>query len=458
MEVLCVMSSVSRFRERYTSPPQGGKNYLGELKRLNSDGTVHSTTIYESSFSTDPVEFHRCWDVNNGPRFRAHQRKGSTFSEGGPFLVVHAAIPRFAVAGTGLYTSRPESSTQYRYNGGFGDPVFTGDTFSESTYLAAGRLPSGVTIPTFDVTGPQAYALLKPSLEKAGLAVMLREAKDIPRMLKTTAKGFRDIYKSMGGDQSSTVIGPKKVADHFLNHSFGWVPFVSDLQRLFDVYARSHVLMGRLTSQNGKEIRRKRTIKDDEVDTLINVGYQSALWPAGLPIDTMCKNMTISGNTSKYYWEHRELIQSLVYAEGIFKYYRPEFDLSRPDSHSAVAAMQRYATLYGLRISPSNIYKATPWTWLGDWFTNAGDHVDFLNDIAIDSIASKSVYVMQRKVRKHVLRQTSNFHTGAQTFEFSRIIETKQRAPAGSPYGFNLSPSLTGRQLAILAALGISRG
>jgi hypothetical protein len=65
---------------------------------------------------------------------------------------------------------------------------------------------------------------------------------------------------------------------------------------------------------------------------------------------------------------------------------------------------------------------------------------------------------MQHSVRTVNLAETHYFWDGAETFEWNRIIETKQRDKAESPYGFNLKwESLSPFQLAILAALPISK-
>jgi len=110
-------------------------------------------------------------------------------------------------------------------------------------------------------------------------------------------------------------------------------------------------------------------------------------------------------------------------------------------------------------LSPSNIYKAVPWTWLIDWFTDFGSVVDRLQDIGLDGIASKYLYLMRHDFREVVLKQTLPFKNGgAVTLEFNRVTDVKIRRESDSPYGFGLSwGSLSPKQLAILVALGVSR-
>jgi hypothetical protein len=51
-----------------------------------------------------------------------------------------------------------------------------------------------------------------------------------------------------------------------------------------------------------------------------------------------------------------------------------------------------------------------------------------------------------------------NFYSGPVTLQFQRVLSTKQRELADSPYGFNVPwKDLSLRQWAILGAIGISR-
>jgi len=115
-------------------------------------------------------------------------------------------------------------------------------------------------------------------------------------------------------------------------------------------------------------------------------------------------------------------------------------------------------TNYGVRISPSNVWRATPWTWLIDWGINVGRNLDRVSEYLLDGVVAKYLYLMHHQKQRFVLKQTLPFLTGTVVLEFYRDVETKQRKEAGSPYGFD-SPweSLSPKKLAILAALGLSR-
>jgi hypothetical protein len=59
--------------------------------------------------------------------------------------------------------------------------------------------------------------------------------------------------------------------------------------------------------------------------------------------------------------------------------------------------------------------------------------------------------------RELVLQQEINMASRPLAFEFTRVVESKQRGHAETPFNFGLLPSaLSSKQLTILGALGIS--
>jgi hypothetical protein len=157
-------------------------------------------------------------------------------------------------------------------------------------------------------------------------------------------------------------------------------------------------------------------------------------------------------------WSLRERKHSYVTAVGSYKYYRPEFDASLPDYNSSWNSVKRYLTIYGARITPSTVYRATPWTWLADWMSDFSGNIDAMTDIAIDAIAARYLYVSVQSATEQVLVQNLPFRNGTISAEWSLKWTEKVRNGASTPYGFGLSWNLLSpRQLAILAALKITR-
>ena len=387
---------------------------------------------------------------------------GPPYQSGGPFASIKVKLHDREPQGVGVYDtgsnliSDSSGNWKYRYTGGFVNPQFQGDPLDAEYGNYDKLLNTNFLLPASGSYGPQVYPRLRPKLEKAGAAVFLAESRDIPRMLKSTAQTFSTVYKGLGGKLSPNTnpgFNPNGLADGFLNYQFGWKPFIGDLIKFNKVVSDSKSYMDRLTRDNNRWHRRKAVLDENTQSTRLFFGNGLRCSPLGNTIEKMCVNGVPPGN-----WEIWREVTTRVYCVGKFKYYRPEFDPSVQASNPDWARIQGWLTLLGARVNPSNIYKATPWTWLIDWFSNVGDTVDRIQDWGLDGIVSKYMYLMQAQEIKFVLKQWINFHSGPVYMEWSRIVRTKQRTPASSPYGFSLSwDALTPRQLAILAAIGVTR-
>lgn len=248
-------------------------------------------------------------------------------------------------------------------------------------------------------------------------------------------------------------MAPKEAGNHFLNHQFGWVPFLKDLEQTFNVYQNARQLKSQISRDNGKWIKRRRV--DDYIESK-NVVYTRTDIPGVQPTGNPGFDFY---DTSSYNYTITKVERTKVWYEGSWKYYRPEFDWDSDMSKGPIAALQREMAIYGADINPTLIWKVTPWSWLADWFTNTGDAIQRAQDWATDSLVSRYMYLMHHKEYGFELR--SRFNTnggGARDLVWYRNAVTKRRQNASVPFSFNLSwDQLTSRQLAILAALGLSR-
>lgn len=449
-----------RFKERYSiGPTKNGSIFCGNLYKKNpANGAIVTTTPLYASYSDSIEKVERTWDVNN---------PGPPFLDGSTFLNIKAELPQFTLEGTGVKkgpVGSPTPFVYYEYDGGFANPSFNVDNITSAQYRVLGNtaLPAALQMPTVAGSCSKVYARLKPKLEHAGLAVALLESRDMPGMLKTTARGFHDAWSLMGGGiKGSRFSGmkPKNLADQFLNHQFGWRPFLNDLRQIHDTYQNSKKYIDEITRNNNTWVRRARTIS--HVDSEVRVSRNAGLWfePWHSNMNSMCTPVSIPGLGSvSQYVDYFEQFTTREWAVGSFKFYRPEFDRSLSSYDTDWYTMQRYLKLYGMQCNPSTIWKATPWSWLIDWFSNVGDLVQRVTDVADDQVASRYMYLMQHHVRKFTARGQIFFTDGATNLEWSRIAEIKQRSRAYNPYNFCLAwKDTTPRQLAILASLGISR-
>jgi hypothetical protein len=382
--------------------------------------------------------------------------KGPPWRDGGPFTKIRVSFPPEQVLGQGTYISDPVTRNYYgitgfiKYVGGFHSPDFYGDNVNYSNLPA---LHAGVSlVPSLDGWSDVAFARTRPRLEKAGAGIALAELRDVPRTLSQTARTFSDIWKVMGGASSSRIMRPKKIADTFINEQFGWVPMIKDIRDINHVFQNQAKIKSQMRNENNRWIHRKATLLDDYQETKLLSGEGMRVAPAGDFVSTLFRDGAAP------HWELWEKKYSHITTSGSFKYYRPEFDDSIPDYSSAWNEAQRQLTMYGIRITPSNVYRATPWTWLIDWFSDFGSVMDRITDWALDSISCRYLFLMRHDLRTITLKQVLPMRGGDVVLNFDRVIDSKIRRGSDSPYGFGLSwNGLSPRQLAILSALKISR-
>ena len=123
-----------------------------------------------------------------------------------------------------------------------------------------------------------------------------------------------------------------------------------------------------------------------------------------------------------------------------------------------IRAATRASVLLGIELTPEVLWNLTPWSWAADWFANMGDVLSNVSDFANDGLVMHYGYMMETSHVTHTYDLHGHGLNGVEsplTLTFENI--QKQRIKA-SPFGFGLTwESFTPRQLAILAALGISR-
>lgn len=142
-----------------------------------------------------------------------------------------------------------------------------------------------------------------------------------------------------------------------------------------------------------------------------------------------------------------------IWFKGKMRYFMPPMETSG-DRFNAMRRM------YGLTLTPDLVWNIMPWSWLIDWFTNAGDVVSNLTTGVVDDLVAAWAYVMghtireaQQVVRCYPKRDGAVIPT---TVTGRTTCEVKRR-DAATPFGFGLdADDLTLRQLAILSALGLS--
>lgn len=448
------MPQFNRRRERDFTTPTGNRKLGTLITRMHPSDQLISKVDVVVPFSPYGTREVTLDNKNIGPPYLT----------GGPFVSIKVEVNHNEPQGFGTYSTRPAArffnSPYYEYTGSWVPP-----SLADSAYVAAFNAAShvdpyksGLTPANLDDLGEEAFNKMRPKLEVGGIAVALAESRELPSMLGTSARGFHDIWKRMGGDTKSVVMQPKKVADHYLNTQFGWRPFISDLQKFSDVVQNSSSYIKRISAQNGKWIKKRVRLSSSASSSGSIVDpITPGIGPWGPQFNNFCQPTVVGSQLSYGTVERISSTDTTNWGSGSWKYYRPEFDESDPGYNSGLSALQRQMMLHGARINPSVIWKATRWTWLIDWFSNAGALIDRGTAWGLDGVVSRYMFLMSHSITSKIYRSNPRFWNGPITMEWQSSVDSKLREEAGSPYSFRLGLPLTARQLSILAAIGLSR-
>jgi hypothetical protein len=444
---------------------------IGTLRKKRVSDNVVVQTIPVKQGTWPFAHQESTWDyIHKGPPYRT----------GGPFAAIKATVD-IGTKGVGSHKGTPSGGFYWEYNGGFAKPYLSWEVAIANSYqdlVKADPFDSGL-ITSEAALGSEAYDRLRPSLSQADSSVFLYELKDTARMLSTSSAFFKGIYRRYAprGEYTRSYVTSgewltnyynslrsqgvfrrsKKGADHYLNHQFGWAPFIKDILKINEVYQNQRKYVDQITKDNGAWMKRTRTISNvhtEHQDTQ-HSGYTTGL--AWRPeFDSMTSDM-LPGTYSRYSSEFRDISITTIWAAGSFTYYRPEFDKTLSDYESNWNEAMRLLTLYGARINPYILWKVTPWTWLLDWFVGIGTIIDRAVSWSMDGVVSRYMYLMKKTSMVRVHSASVNWNNGLQTFGWISNYETKQREVADNNFSFRLSGSLSARQLAIITALGLSR-
>jgi len=403
--------------------------------------------------------------------------KSGKFAQGGPFTKIRVDTSGYSILqGVGSYDSYNMTSFPgmgyclTRYVGGFTGPSFPAPkwdnvpfNYGDTTKLLGTNflVPSNLT----STWGPEAWARSAPKIQMADGLVFLSESRELPAQLMDQAKRFHkewDIIRAgsglnpgfKGAPSNPWKMQPKAAADEYLSQQFGWAPFLGDLNKFYKAYLNTDEYMRRMSDGNDKWLHVRRVLLDDFQETKIYSGdYTWALQPLGYPFPD---GFLRPGQRVTFTLTEEK--STLVTTSGMFKWYKPEFDARLGDYNNLMFNISRHMTMYGVRVNPSNIWRATPWSWLLDWGLNIGRNIDRLTEYVEDGVVCKYLYLMHHTVKRQVLKIYFPAKQGDVSMQFVNYVDVKLRREADSPFGFG-SPwdTLSPWRLSILAALGLSK-
>lgn len=291
--------------------------------------------------------------------------------------------------------------------------------------------PQAVSTADGSARSAEAFAKMRPTTPQMRLLTSIYELKDLPGMLQ------QRFHKN----------GLKNIGSYFLAYKFGWAPLLGDIRDLIlkqkDIENRINFLLRR----NGKPTRQSITLSDTKtVNSLVGGFLYTAIQPSLV---------------TQYYVNQPQY--QLLQVSGERWWAVARFRIHLPEGAGSISYRRALmAELYGLYPSPSSIYKMVPWTWLIDWFSNAGYVLQNLEATMDDRVAADYGYMMRMNWSRSETQVVAKMHgrDGAVipvTSTSYREWFTKTRIGI-DPFGLTSgNPNLSGMQLAILGALGLSR-
>lgn len=342
-------------------------------------------------------------------------------------------------------------NSAYQYKGHVSVP-FLG--YDASTTIGRSKWPSlpSSSISDLNAAGATAISRCAPTKPAAdalvGLAEIYREG--IPHMVGSSLRKDLLRFRDYGKPGKNLGHLPASAGDEYLNYMFGWRPLLNDLRKLSRAIYESDEIIDRLTRNSGKVVRRGYHFPDESYSSPRSAGVKVYFpWPSTFMNASAAQPVYSQTVTSVKTWFN-----------GAFTYYA---DLK---GTSAYDRMESYVTkarhLYGIKLTPDVAWNLMPWSWLIDWETNMGDVMTNIGLFSNDGLVMSYGYVMQHKVATvtHDLRYPLSWKINGPSLTYMDVaLERHQKVRRrASPWGFGVEwEDLTTRQIAILAALGISR-
>jgi hypothetical protein len=410
---------------------------------------------------------------------------GPPFRSGGPFVSVKVYYPDYVTSGftiKGKNITQPNSTTgafepgdvwTRQYSGGL--MLSQGWAYMSTPLPKEAGASSRVSDPDFvrnpedlGSLGPEGWRKLRPKVEKAGLAQAVIELRESPKMIRDTIASARGKWQALLaspkyfkyrnqrkrlGELDDLRKAPKDLASDFLNYQFGWRPFVKDIVDVLDVVINLEEHIENTIRRNN--LWQKRYWPEEVVTSQDLVHNEGGI--------ALSRISPIQGTDWWQSWSTNYLVfretWSQVWYEGLFKFYRSEFDAGLETGYPALRKARQTISLLGGNITPHVLWKVLPYTWLADWFSNVGDNILSLQDQISGQVAAKYMYVMRHSYDQYRYVSTSLGWDGKYVaVEAVRRHELKCRISSAGALAFSLTnPVLTGTQVAILGSLGLTR-
>lgn len=447
--------SMDTFRDRWRSNIQTTKCGFYSRSALypwvNSDSSVGLVSYGEYQRTLDySAPFYWLQEKMNADRSRIGM---AILDIGNPFWTekVYLTLPSFRMP-----SIRMGGDASYRIPVG---PLYPNSTDPWAAQLAFKREAPlyanafGVPFDDMVVYGAAGIKMAMPSVPAISMFQILGEIREgLPRIpgstlfdwplvlknLRTDPKRVRYLFAKGAPWKKSGVPKLNASGSEYLNVVFGIMPTAQSIVDLIDIARNYPALMQTFHDDRYGRTRRHRQVRNfTEENTTSSMGYPfpmvDSYQPKGLYVTTVTKQTRVWVDTA---WSPRPAVTAL-----------DSWLRSLPDWVGTLGALPNAA----------NLWELVPFSWLVDYFTNAGTILSNLSYGGVNGMGLDYAYAMAEMTERTQWSWTGSYRGYPIHTTMSRVAVTRQRVRA-TPFGFGLRPEdLTPSQLAILAALGISR-
>lgn len=401
------------------------------VTKSSADGVSHSRHLSGTQFTESE---------NHGTWYRTKKSGKFSGDHGGPFYSSRQYC-RTSFTSTNIEVLKYDSPGSR----GFKYAKYSGPILPTAEFLVRNPFPilGSSSDSQMDALGTTAIARCKPASSHASLAESLFELKreGLPKLVGAT------LWKARTDKARRRAVG----GEH-LNVEFGYKPLANDIADSAIVVWNADALIKQYHRDAGKKVRRTYSFPSI-VQSSSYVFDSSAsahiMGSAGVLADfaQLNKGKVILTETS----------ETRVWFSGSFTYHMA----IDPFTMAAMSDRQGpLRKLLGLELTPETIWNLAPWSWAVDWVSNTGDVISNLQSWSRDGMVLHYGYIMEHKISTATWTfiGPTGWLGGGRPPQVTFVTEVKKRRKA-TPFGFGLKTSgFTGRQLSIIAALGLSKG
>jgi hypothetical protein len=300
-----------------------------------------------------------------------------------------------------------------------------------------------------DAFAQQAYNRSAPSSVVFDAGQFLGELREgLPNMSFQAFKNSAEFFRSLGSG--------------YLGVEFGWKPFINDLIKAAKALGGATELL----SNQGERVHRKYsqpTFSDAGTQTTIG-GLDHYYGHSGVLLPDHQRALTgaawfSSGSGSSILAE-----SSMTKTRSVTRWFEGEFTSFYPLNFDPTNYFERLNQLVSVKLDPATLWELAPWSWMVDWFLRIGDSIEANQKASNDLLIMHYGYAMEHSVYTTQYSwkpagEIPSVYSGHPTSGVLFVSTEYKRRLRANPYGFRVGTlgSLSGSQLAILGALGLTK-